>query len=89
MKPSTHSPGRVLEARSRMAAWMAAIERRSQFTCFRCSSPLDAVCRCASIKPGVTVRPPRSTLAAPDVGIAWISAFEPTARKRPPAMATA
>ena len=76
LKPRTQSPGLVLAARSRSAATIASIERRSQSTCFRCRLPEDATWAWPSMKPGTTVRPPRSIFfvraadEVQDVGVA-------------------
>src|SRR5262249_55610855 len=68
---------------------MSAIERRAQSTDFRCWSPALAGWEWASMNPGTTVLPPRSKRRARDVARFRTSSFEPTARKRPSAIATA
>ena len=66
-----------------------SIEELSQATFFRCSTPESQGWAWASLNPGVTRCPPRSTLRVEAVAMASTSASDPTASIHPPAIATA
>src|SRR5713101_5243118 len=59
---------------------MALIDRRSQSTMRRCDRPASAGCEWASMKPGRTVFPPRSSFRTPGTARFMTSAFFPTAK---------
>ena len=83
LKPTTHSPGGVLAARSRSACWISAIERLSTLTLTSSSIPPHAGCECASTKPGVIVIPAASMVSVPGPTRLRTSSLLPTAMKRP------
>src|SRR6516164_7372553 len=72
-----------------MAVLMASIESLSSGTWVRSATPLSQGCECASLKPGVTRRPPRSKRRASDPMRASISLLVPIANTRLPESASA
>ena len=89
LNPCTHWPGAVVSARSRRAVWMAAMEGRSQSAAITWRMPLFSTWMWASMKPGSTVLPVRSTTFTPGPMKVSTSSLLPRPMKRPLLMATA
>jgi hypothetical protein len=79
----THSPGGVSETRFAIAAWIASMLRRSQFTCTSSETPPEEGWVWASMNPGVTVIPSASMSSVEEDARFRTSELDPTATKRP------
>ena len=78
-RPVIHSPAGVALARSAMRDFISSRVRVPARLTFNLSKPPEEKCRCASLKPGMTKCPPRSTTFVPWPFSFSISAFVPMA----------
>src|SRR5262245_55661968 len=84
-----HCPGGVCATRAAIAFCTSAIEREDKSWTAGEFNAANSWCRCVSISPGTTVRPPSSTICVDGPTNGAIKASAPTATKRPSRIATA
>ena len=88
-RPITHSPLGVVRARSTTRAITCAYELVPVRSTLRSAAPSPATCACASVMPGITVRPARSSVRVALPINARAPASLPTNTTRPPRIAIA